>query len=92
MQTCVNVRSEATDTPDAAALTDILYLYDTNHAMKITKDESASAQGGLKNSDDAFNFISSVFIQPQVLGKTKDITAASSIEIGQIFTYQLGLA
>ena len=81
MQTCVDVRSEATDTTDAAALTDILSLYHTNHTMKITKDESASAKGGLKNSEDAFNYISSMFIQPQVLGKTKDITAASSIEI-----------
>jgi hypothetical protein len=90
MQTCVDVRSEATDTPDAAALTGVLSLYDTNHDMKITKDEFASAQGGLKNSDDAFNFISSVFIQPEVLGKTKGITAAPSIEIGQFFHINWG--
>ena len=93
MQTCVDVRSEVTDSPDAAAFTGVLSLYDTNHDMKITKDEFTSAQGGLMgltNSDDAFNFISSVFIQPEVLGKTKDNAAAPSIEIGQFFHLNWG--
>ncbi len=92
MQTCVDVRSEVTDSPDAATFTGVLSLYDTDQDMKITKDEFTSAQEGLSNSEDAFNFISSVFIQPEVLGKTdKDnAPAAPSIDVGQFFHLNWG--
>jgi len=65
MQTCVDVHSEAISS-DQDSSEDILFLYDTNHDMKITKDEFTSAQGSLSNSEDAFDFISSVFIQGDV--------------------------
>jgi len=90
MQTCVDVRSEVTDSPNDATFTGVLSLYDTNKDMKITKDEFTSARGGLSNSEDAFNFISSVFIQPEVLGKAKDTAVSPSIEVGQFFHINWG--
>jgi len=57
MQTCVDVRSEAISS-DQDSSEDILFSHDTNHDMKITKDEFTSAQGSLSNSEDAFDFIS----------------------------------
>lgn len=52
--------------------------------MKITKEEFESAHGFSSNSEDVFEFISSVFIQPEVLGKAKNVSSPP-IEIGQFF-------
>ena len=80
MQTCDDVRSDAIGNQDSD---DVLALYDVNHDMKITKNEFTSAHGALSNSEDAFDFILSVFIQPEVLGKPKE--ESPSIELGQFF-------
>ena len=85
MQTCDDVRSDAIGNQDSD---DVLALYDVNHDMKITKNEFTSAHGALSNSEDAFDFILSVFIQPEVLGKPKE--ESPSIELGQFFHMNWG--
>ena len=82
MQTCNDVRTELSNTQDEA---DVLASYDSNHDMKITSDEFISAHGG-SNSADAFDFIRSVFIQADTLGKPSDNgSAMTSIELGRFF-------
>jgi len=90
MQTCDDVRHDLSNTQDK---TDVLALYDSNHDMKITKDEFISAHGNMGNSVDAFDFIQSVFIQADTLGKPHDEGSAashSSIELGRFFRLNWG--
>merc|ERR1719343_406230 len=56
--------------------------------MKITKEEFSSAHGGLNNTDDAFDFILSAVIQPELLGKPQE--DSPSLELGQFFHINWG--
>ncbi len=86
MQTCDDVRVDLENNQDD----DVLALYDSNHDMKITKDEFKSAHGDNTNSDDAFDFIQSVFIDAaDDLGKP-DGGSAPSIELGRFFQLNWG--
>ena len=88
MQTCDDVRVNLSNTQDK---TDVLALYDSNHDMKITKDEFISAHGDMGNSADSFGFIQSVFVQADTLGKPRDEgSAAPSIELGRFFRLNWG--
>uniref|UniRef100_A0A7S2EKX3 EF-hand domain-containing protein n=1 Tax=Ditylum brightwellii TaxID=49249 RepID=A0A7S2EKX3_9STRA len=89
MQTCDDVRVDLSGSQDK---TDVLALYDSNHDMKITRDEFISAHGEGGNSADAFDFIHSVFIQADTLGKPSDDDEASapSIELGRFFRLNWG--
>ncbi len=85
MQTCNDVRADLENDEE-----DVLALYDSNHDMKITKDEFKSAHGSSTNSEDAFEFIHSVFIDPtNDLGKPVD-GSGSSIELGRFFQLNWG--
>ncbi|VEU36698.1 unnamed protein product [Pseudo-nitzschia multistriata] len=87
MQTCDNVRADARDSDDE----DLFALLDANHDMMITKEEFTSALGPLPNSEDAFDFIQSVFAQPEVLGKPNDNeNELSSIHLGQFYHINWG--
>jgi len=85
MQTCDEVRSDAIDDQN-----DVLAAIDTDHDMKITKEEFTAADEKSIYSRDAFDFISSVFIQPEILGKPKSNDKLPSIEIGQFFHINWG--
>merc|ERR1712232_1034501 len=63
---------------------------DTDHNMKITQEEFIIAHGAsLIQAHDAFDFISSVVIQPELLGKpTTDESA--SIELAQFYHINWG--
>ena len=87
MQTCGNVRDHLVSSQDE---NDVLALYDSNHDMKITKDEFMTAHGEIGNSEDAFDFIQSVFIQSEALGKPTDEPLSSSIELGRFFRLNWG--
>jgi len=82
MQTCDDVRSDARNGGEG-----VLAEVDTDYDMKITKDEFTSAYGSSANAEDAFDFISSVVIQPELLGKSKN---ESLIELGQFFHINWG--
>ena len=86
MQTCDEVRSDLTNSQDDD---DILVSYDANHDMKITKDEFTSAHDFLANSEDAFDFVQSVLIDPEILGKTKG-ESSPYIQLGQFFHINWG--
>ena len=79
MQVCDDVRSDAGG--------DLLTEIDVDHDMKITKKEFIAAHKLLPNAVDAFDFASSVLIQPEQMGKPKD---ESSIELGQFFHVNWG--
>uniref|UniRef100_A0A6U5EJ03 EF-hand domain-containing protein n=1 Tax=Corethron hystrix TaxID=216773 RepID=A0A6U5EJ03_9STRA len=83
MQTCDDVRSDSIINPNG----DVIASYDTNHDMKITLEEFLSGHGSLKNYEGAFDFIRSIFIQPELLGKSVD---SPSIELGQFFHLNWG--
>ena len=84
MQTCDDVRTDHINNPSDNLLTS----YDINNDMKITEDEFMLAHGSLSNSKDAFNFIRSIFVQPESLGK---ITSSTSvIHLGQFFHINWG--
>ena len=85
MQTCDDVRSDAMGQQGED---DVLAIYDTNHDMKITKEEFEFAHGALENSADAFDFVRS--IQPDILGKPNDGSTDPSIELGQFFRLNWG--
>ena len=82
MQTCDDARYDAINGGDG-----VLNEIDTNHDMEITKEEFIHANKYSDNVDDAFDFISSVLIQPELLGKPKNET---SIELGQFFHINWG--
>mmetsp|Transcript_16115 Transcript_16115/g.17771 ORF Transcript_16115/g.17771 Transcript_16115/m.17771 type:complete len:629 (-) Transcript_16115:371-2257(-) len=87
MQTCDDVRADAMKGQQGTD--DVLAVYDTNHDMKITKEEFEFAHGALENSADAFDFIQS--IQPDILGKPHDgSTVDHAIELGQFFQLNWG--
>jgi len=89
MQTCDDVRNDSINNQD---VDNVLAAYDINHDMKITKDEFISARGSLGNTEDAFDFIQSVFIQPEILGKSREAQSESlsAIELGQFFHLNWG--
>lgn len=80
MQTCDEVRNDLSNTDD------VLALYDSNHDMKITREEFMSAHGDMNNSADAFEFIQSVFLEASTLGKA----SSSSLELGRFFRLNWG--
>merc|ERR1711971_1001021 len=86
MQTCDDIRSDAIENDDDNLIASI----DTDHNMKITQEEFIIAHGAsLIQAHDAFDFISSVVIQPELLGKpTTDESA--SIELGQFYHINWG--
>jgi len=85
MQTCDDVRSDAIENDD-----DLLARIDTDHDMKITKEEFISAHDmTLNQAYDAYDFILSVAIQPELLGKPVD-DESRSIELGQFFHINWG--
>jgi len=83
MQTCDDVRSDAINHDDIFS-----HSVDVDHDMKITKQELISALGTTNNTEDAFDFLSSVVIQPELLGKPKD--ESPSIELGHFFHINWG--
>lgn len=86
MQTCHDVRSDAIENDDDNLIASI----DTDHDMKITQEEFIAAQNtSLIPAYDAFDFISSVLIQPESLGKPAT-DGSNSIELGQFYHVNWG--
>merc|ERR1712176_689018 len=86
MQTCDDVRSDAIENDDD----NLIARIDTDHDMKITQEEFIIAHDTpLIQSHDAFDFISSVVIQPELLGKPTT-GESTSIELGQFFHVNWG--
>merc|ERR1712194_696478 len=86
MQTCDDVRSDAIENDDDNLIASI----DTDHDMKITQEEFIIAHNTpLIQAHDAFDFISSVVIQPELLGKPTT-GESTSIELGQFFHVNWG--
>merc|ERR1712157_572444 len=86
MQTCDDVRSDAIENDDDNLIASI----DTDHDMKITREEFIIAHDTpLIQAHDAFDFISSVVIQPELLGKPTT-GESTSIELGQFFHINWG--
>jgi len=92
MQTCDDVRTDAIKNDDGALAT-----IDADHDMKISREEFISAHNDYDDdkgatSDqayDAFDFISSVIVQPELFGYYKS-SSSPSIELGQFFHINWG--
>jgi len=90
MQACDDVRAHAIENDNDQTI-DLLAAIDANHDMKISKEEFVDAHdASLDNAEDAFDFISSVIVQPELFGKPTSANEEASIELGQFFHINWG--
>lgn len=88
MQMCDDVRADARDSSNDDT-EDLLTSMDANHDMMITKEEFTSALGQ-DNSGDAFDFIESIFAQPDILEPSDEDELPPSIPLGQFLHINWG--